>query len=331
VREVSEPNPIIFAMLKFSWFPFLVLAPRLTSELLRPVAVWLTARNRWVGTLGFILVSALLSQCTRASPANAIAWIVVSLVVVAAIVVGRVVPAAPAIVRSISAAMLRRKGWVITAMAAVAFGLLMGTAVRATGDRICSEKLAAAHALQQASRPASAALLEAAHACQGIDRDDDARAATEAARTQAEREAAEREAAEREAADRKAAERKVSFDKAVADAQRQPETAEGAATAVSSYMRALELGALDATQAAQFAARLRVWGKALMAKKDYAGAISAFEQAKLQDPGIDVDTALAAARVAQRERESKRSAGSNNKLDRRTAAGSGAGASQPVK
>jgi hypothetical protein len=76
-------------------------------------------------------------------------------------------------------------------------------------------------------------------------------------------------------------------------------------------MRALEFGALDETQAAQFAIRLRARGKALMAKKDYAAAASAFEQAKLQDPGIAVDAALTAARAAQRERD-KRSVGLSN-------------------
>jgi Caspase domain len=305
--EVSAPNPIILATLKFMCFPISVLAPRLISEL----AKWLTVRNRWVGALGFMLASTLLAQCTSASRASAVAWLVVSLGVVAAIVVGRAVSTAPAVVRSTSAAMLRRKGWVITVLASVVFGLCMGAAARAGRDQICSEKLAAAYARQQANLAASAALWEAAQACQAIDRDDDAQRAIEAARIQAEREAADRRTAEREAADRKAAERKASFDRAVADAEHQPETAEGAAAAVSCYMRALEFGALDETQAAQFAIRLRARGKALMAQKDYAAAASAFEQAKLQDPGIAVDAALAAARAAQRERD-KRGVGSSN-------------------
>lgn len=298
---VTEPNPIVFGMLKV-FFPLWLVAPRLTSEMLRPVAVWLSAGHRWAGALVFVFGSAMVSLWTTPSPASSIVWLVVALLVAAVIVIGRAVPVAPRIIRSFSAAALRRKGWTIIVAATVAFGLLMGATARSGFDRTCSEKLAAAQALQQASRPSGAVLQEAAKACQSAGRSDDAREATEAARRETERAAADRQTAERTAAERKAADRKASFDKAIANAEGEPVTAEGAAAAVNFYQRAMEIGALDAQQAAQFAIRLQAWGKALMAKKDYAAAISAFEQAKLQDPAIDVDASLAAARAAQRKR-----------------------------
>ena len=156
-------------------------------------------------------------------------------------------------------------------------------------DKACSEKLTAADTLQRASRDgAGAAYLAAVEACKAIDRDADVSRATQAANDAKAAEATRKEAA-----------RQSGFAAALSEAERQPETDEGAASAVASYKRALELGTLDKMQSAQFANRLRAQGNAMMVKKDYTAAISAFQEAKMRDPDLNLETELRAARAAQ--------------------------------
>ena len=132
--------------------------------------------------VGIFLAGAPFSGITVHSTTRGVLCIIASLLIAIVIAVGRVVSTAPAIIRSFSAKMLRRKLWTGTALAAPLFGVPTGMFVRANLDQECSEKLAAADALQQTNRDgASTAFANAAKACAAIDRDDDVRRATKAA------------------------------------------------------------------------------------------------------------------------------------------------------
>jgi hypothetical protein len=95
------------------------------------------------------------------------------------------------------------------------------------------------------------------------------------------------------------AERARAFNAAVAEAEQQPATAEGAAAAVYSYRCASHFGVLDAAHTGRFAQRLRTIALALLADRNYTSAISLLEEAKHASPAIDVDADLKRARAAQ--------------------------------
>jgi hypothetical protein len=235
--------------------------------------------------------------------------LIMSGALVIAIAAGRWVSDIPPVFRWLSAKLLRRKLWTATAIAATVTGTALGMTERARLEKVCREELIEPDAVLKASGNGVRGIaITAAKACRSIGRDDEARAReAEASQTapatsglpdeqRTTLPTAEAKAIE---APHKQAEQASAFAAALAEAQRQPETPEGAEAAVASYRRAMEAGTLDKAQLVQFALILRAYGHALLAKHDYAGAICAFEEAKIRDPGIDVVTALASARAAE--------------------------------
>jgi hypothetical protein len=229
------------------------------------------------------------------------------------IATGRWLSDVPPVLRWLSAKLLRRKWWTAAVLVAIVAGTALGMAVRTELEQVCRKERIDPDAVQAGHGDRNRGIaITAAKACRSIGRDAEARAreAEIAQLTPASLgapdeprptlPAAEAKAAE---ASRQNAEQPETFADALAEAQRQPETREGAEAAVASYRRAIQAGALDEAQLAQFALRLRAYGRVLLAKRDYDGAICAFEEAKLRDPKLDVAADLATVRAAEQPRD----------------------------
>jgi tetratricopeptide (TPR) repeat protein len=186
-------------------------------------------------------------------------------------------------------------------------------AVRTELEEVCRKKRIDPNAVREGHGDRIRGIaITAAKACRSIGRDAEARAreAEIAQLTPASPGASDAPRPTPPAAEAKAVEaphqnagQPETFAAALAEAQRQPETPEGAEAAVASYRRAIQAGALDEAQLAQFALRLRAHGRALLTKRDYDGAICALEEAKLRDPKLDVAADLAAVRTAEHPRD----------------------------
>lgn len=183
-------------------------------------------------------------------------------------------------------------------------------ASRSQLEKVCREEIIDPDVARQGNR--DRIKRTAAKACRSIGRDDEARAReAEIARPASASSEAPNQprptppAAETKAveAPREGAEQPSTFAAALAEAQRQPETADGAEAAIASYRRAMQTGVLDGAQQAQFALRLRAYGRALLAKHDYDGASCALEEAKVREPKLDVAADLAAVHAAEHPRD----------------------------
>jgi uncharacterized caspase-like protein len=237
-----------------------------------------------------------------------------------AIAAGRWISDVPPPLRWISATLLRGGWWTVLAFGAILCGSLIGMIDRYQRDRVCREQFVAPDLARRGDR--TQIKLAAAKACRSLGREAEANAreaeipqttTTSAAPSQPAPPADEAKPAEPPHQD---ADQPAAFTATLADAQQQPDSPEGAEAAIASYRRAMQAGALDQAQHAQFALRLRTHGRALQARRDYDGAICAFEEAKLRDPTLDVAADLAAVRAAEPpSSRSRRPAGGSDDPD----------------
>jgi hypothetical protein len=163
--------------------------------------------------------------------------------------------------------MLRHKWWTAAVITIAFFGGMFGLGQRAQLTDSCTSKLAAAEAQRSSdANSAVASFRAAAVACEKTQQPEEQRRAMSAAQEITTQMAA-----------KQAAERKAQYASALAEAKRYAATSGSEAQAVASYRRAAELGSLDADNSKQYARQLREHAKQLVASKDYAAAVSEFE------------------------------------------------------
>jgi tetratricopeptide (TPR) repeat protein len=332
--HATPPVKIIVRECRESWRPSLASLPMSVRAV--------------IGSVAFIVLTALVA-IQASDNGTGILFVLGCGALGLAIAAGRWISNVPTPLRWISATLLRGGWWTVLALGAILFGSLMTMLVRYQRDRECREEFVDSDVARRGDR--AQIKLAAAKACRLLGREAEARAREaeisqtplpSAALAQPAPPAAETHAGERPrqdaapssavadpshsappAAEAKAAEpahqdaeQPAAFTAALADAQRQPDSPEGAEAAIASYRRAMQAGVLDRAQHAQFALRLRTHGRALQARRDYDGAICAFEEAKLRDPTLDVAADLAAVRAAESpSSRSRRPAGGSDDPD----------------
>lgn len=285
---------------------------------------WAAPRQPWLaslpmfaqGSIWFFGLSVIATPFALLASATGtrILFLIGSGALVLAIAAGRWVSDVPPPLRWISATLLRGKWWTALALGAIAIGSLIGMVARSRLEKVCREEIVDPDIARQGNR--DQIKLTAAKACRSIGRDDEARvreaeiaqpASASAGAPNQPRPTASAAEAKAVPAPREEAEQPSTFAAALAEAQRQPETADGTEAAIAGYRRAMQAGVLDGAQQAQFALRLRAYGRALLAKHDYDGASCALEEAKVRDPKLDVAADLAAVHAAEHPRDRSKS------------------------
>lgn len=219
------------------------------------------------------------------------------LAVLVVTLLGRVQASAPTAIRSISRSLLRRPGWSFAILGVVAIGAASGIGERVQQTEDCRSKLAFADDRLRSGIDNAAVFEQAAVVC--------AKAGLADEEQKARRTAKEINA---KLAAKEKVERQAQFAASLAQAKAHAGRTGEAGLAVASFRRASSLGELDPSSSKEYAVQLREYGKELVARKDLAGALYAFEEAKRRDPHVaEIEQLIDTTRKAKAEAEAKES------------------------